>query len=269
MNICKVLLLTLVLFLVMTSNVESSNRQSTSSCGDIHNISDPFQLKSNPKRGGFSMYDMTCEDNRTIMYLLDGRYYVLSINYTTGLDFLASLIKVVEEGLQKDNCSTLPHYSLLMNGKGENYYQRNFIIGGATDLVIVNCSKPVSSPFYIATDPCIEGSKSSNTSSYWNLYALVNPKVSDVWDFCTIHSWTWVSYDFSGEEHNNSSSYNYEHIHNIMADGFVLYPATLKSGFFCSFDFYSIYRGQVCQSHFFDYYGGKHQLAMKFYLNIV
>ncbi|XP_048137946.1 rust resistance kinase Lr10-like [Rhodamnia argentea] len=112
-------------------------------------------------------------------------------------------------------------------------------------LVILNCSTPVSSPFYITTGSCIKRPYSSNISSNWNLYALVNPKASYIMDFCTIHSWTWVSYDFGGEEQINSSSYNYNLIHNIMADGFGLryYVDSGIKVFMCTFDFLSIYYG--------------------------
>ncbi|XP_056160161.1 LEAF RUST 10 DISEASE-RESISTANCE LOCUS RECEPTOR-LIKE PROTEIN KINASE-like 2.8 isoform X2 [Syzygium oleosum] len=257
MNICQVLLLTLVLFLAMTSNVEPSNRRSVSSCGDIHNISDPFRLKSNPNRRGVSIYDLACEDSHTVVYLLGGRYYVQFINYT------AKQIRLVDDGLQKDNFSSLPHHSLLGNWDtytrhSSNSYYKGSQSNSPSTLVIVNCSKPINSSFYISTSPCIEGSYSSNTSLYWNLYALPNPIASDVRDVCTIHGWTWVSYYFGGEKQINSNSYNYERIHNIMADGFVLdfYSTTWKSGFFCSFDFDSIYRRQVCSSYFFDYEGG-------------
>ncbi|KAL3714375.1 hypothetical protein ACJRO7_006322 [Eucalyptus globulus] len=110
-------------------------------------------------------------------------------------------------------------------------------------LVIVNCSKSVSSPLYITTDPCIEGLYSTNTSSNWNFYALVNPNVSDVREFCTISGWTWASNDFgAGQAHN--SSFNYKQIQNIMADGFVVdyFISSGKKTFFCYFDIYNYFR---------------------------
>ncbi|KAL3714376.1 hypothetical protein ACJRO7_006323 [Eucalyptus globulus] len=257
MSIYQVLLLILVLFLAMTSNVELSDRQCTSSCGDIHNIRYPFRLRSDPKRCGDSKYKLTCEDNHTVLHFRDGRYYVQSINYST------HQIRLIDNGLQKDNCSSLPSHSraswALYNSK--IFYDPNnpYYMARGGLLIIVNFSKPVSSLLYIATAPCIEGSNSFNTSSNWNLYALINPKALDVKDFCTISRWTWVSIDFGDKEQINSSSYNYERIHNIMADGF-------DPTFFCFFDFYSIYKGhQGCRS--FLYTGGKHRLTMKFYRN--
>ncbi|XP_039160369.1 uncharacterized protein LOC120289487 [Eucalyptus grandis] len=253
MNIYQVLLLTLVLFLAMTRNVEPSNRSSASSCGNIHNINDPFRLKSNPKKWGVSIYNLACENNRTVVYLFGGRYYVQSINYDSGH------IRVVEDGLQKDNCSSLPRYSLLSSRRYRDYLQSHSDVAyNENTLVIVNCSKPVSSPSYITTSPCIEAPYSPNTSSYWNLYALVDQQVSDVWDFCTIHSWTWVSSDFWAEGLINSGSSNYGRIHDIMANGFRLnfYQSSGIKAFLCFFDFFSVYGGFTgCGS---DYYS-KHR----------
>ncbi|XP_039158836.1 cysteine-rich receptor-like protein kinase 1 [Eucalyptus grandis] len=117
-------------------------------------------------------------------------------------------------------------------------------------IVILNCSKPVSSPLYITTAPCITGLYSSTTSFNWSSYALINPIASDVRDFCTISSWTWVQWPME------INSFNYELIHNIMADGFVIGfdIFSVKRTFFCFFDVYSIYRGQACGSKY--YYGG-------------
>ncbi|XP_056158513.1 rust resistance kinase Lr10-like [Syzygium oleosum] len=236
MNVYPVLLLVLVLLQAMASNAKSSNQQCASSCGDIRNISYPFRLKSDPKGCGNPKKELVCEDNRTVMYLLDGRFYVQSINYST------YQIILVNDGLQKDNYSSLPHYSWQLydlNIDANSSYGRSE--EGA--VIIVNCSKPVNSPFYISTSPCIEGSYSSNTSSNWNLYALLNPKASDVREFCTISSWTPVSDDFGPSKGVNISFYNYKLIHKIMADGFALsfYELSVKKTYFFCFDFYGYF----------------------------
>ncbi|KAL3714385.1 hypothetical protein ACJRO7_006330 [Eucalyptus globulus] len=259
MNICQVLLLTLILVLAMTCGVESKQQCFTSSCGNIHNISYPFRLKTDPKGCGSMYFELICEDNRVLVYSGDDRYYVQSINYST------RQIKYVNDGLQKDDCSSLPHDSLRLNSD----FNKSIV-------VIVNCSKTVSSPFYITTSPCTERLYSSNTSLNWNLYALVNPKVLDVRDFCNIYSWTVTDY-FGVGEHINSSFYNYKVIHSIMADGFVVHydmphRSSLKKAFFCYSDWYiyfHLYRyfysrrlamsatgGQVCRSIY--YYGSKY-----------
>ncbi|KAL3714393.1 hypothetical protein ACJRO7_006337 [Eucalyptus globulus] len=266
MNICQVLLLTLVLFLTMISNVESSSQRCIpSSCGDVLNISFPFRLKSHQRGCGISKFELACEDNRTILNFLNGQYYVQFINYT------GRQIRLVDNGLQRDNCLSLPHHSLSLY----DFHRVSTLDNPYSSLsyknisVIVNCSKPVSSPFYIATDPFIEGSYSTNTSSNWNLYALVNPNVSDVRDFCTISSWTWASQDFGGGQAHNSSL-NYKQIHNIMADGFVLnyHIFSWKKTSFYYYDIYNylhLYRYFFSKRLYVSYCGGGQFCASTYY----
>ncbi|XP_039173664.1 rust resistance kinase Lr10 [Eucalyptus grandis] len=267
----------------MTSIAKLSNPLCVaSSCGDIHNISDPFRLKSDPKECGNVNYELTCEGNRTVLYMNRGRYYVLSINYST------HQIRVVDDGIHKGNCSSLPRHQPTGNWPLHLQYSYAHYTPPTKSVVIVNCSKLVSSSFYIAINPsCTVGSYSSNTSSSWKLYALANPNVSDVRDFCTIGSWTKVSIFSANNEQINNSLYNYELIHNMMADGFVIdvpTPIPLESTltcisvsrsillqrcghvvgqiFFCLFDFSSILDGQVCGVKF--YYDAKFVIGMPF-----
>ena len=237
MNVYPVLLLILVLLQAMASDAGPSNpRCIASSCGDVHNISYPFRLKSDPKGCGNPKNELVCENNRIVMYLLDGQFYVQSINYST------YQIILVDDELQKDNCSFLPHYSWWLY---DLWIDPNNVYNLCEEamLVIVNCSKPVNSLFYISTSPCIEGLYSSNTSSNWNLYALLNPNASDVRDFCTISSWTQVSDDFGPSKGVNISFYNYKLIHKIMADGFALSfdEVSVKKTYFFCFDFYGYF----------------------------
>ncbi|KAK7815340.1 hypothetical protein CFP56_001736 [Quercus suber] len=69
-----------------------------SSCGDIHDISSPFRLKTDPKNCGDPRYELLCENNHTVVYLAEGRkYYVQEINYSM------YRIRVVEPVIQKEN----------------------------------------------------------------------------------------------------------------------------------------------------------------------
>ncbi|XP_039173654.1 rust resistance kinase Lr10-like [Eucalyptus grandis] len=203
----------------MTSTTKLSNPlYVASSCGDIHNISNPFRLKSDPEGCDLSKYELACEDNRIVLYSNGGRYYVLSINY------YSSEIRLVDDGIQKGNCSSLPHLHISRDNRisGPELY-----IASNRVMVIMNCSKPVSSSFYIAINPsCIVGSYSSNTSSSWKLYALANPKASDVRDFCTIRSWTRVRYSYS-----NIKKITANFKHKLGEGGYgSVYKGTLRSG---------------------------------------
>ena len=52
-----------------------------SSCGNIPNISFPFRLKSDPESCGDPRYELSCENNRTVLHLFAGKYFVQKINY--------------------------------------------------------------------------------------------------------------------------------------------------------------------------------------------
>jgi hypothetical protein len=77
-----------------------------SSCGNIHNISYPFRLKSDPQTCGDLRYNLSCENNHTVLYLFEGKYYVQVINYNN------YTIRIVDSGIQKQNYYSTPAYSL-------------------------------------------------------------------------------------------------------------------------------------------------------------
>ena len=80
----------------------------SSSCGNIPNISFPFRLKTDPENCGDSKYVLSCENNRTVLYLYGVKYYVQEIiynNYT---------IRIVDSSIRKDNYLSFstPNFSL-------------------------------------------------------------------------------------------------------------------------------------------------------------
>ncbi|KDP22159.1 hypothetical protein JCGZ_25990 [Jatropha curcas] len=133
-----------------------------SSCGHLHNISFPFRLKGDPENCGYRSYEFSCENNLTSLYLYSGKYLVQAINYNN------ATLRVVDFTVKYDNCSSLPRYSLT----GANFsfwdpydwrwnslrWDRN----GREPKIIVffKCSKPVNSPLYVDTAPCINGNYS-------------------------------------------------------------------------------------------------------------
>jgi hypothetical protein len=75
-----------------------------SSCGNIQNISYPFRLEGDPPICGDQRYNLSCENNQTVLYLYAGKYYVQEIDYS------AYTIRVVDPGIhEKDN---IPRYFL-------------------------------------------------------------------------------------------------------------------------------------------------------------
>jgi hypothetical protein len=79
---------------------------SPSSCGEITNITHPFRLKGDPTSCGDPRYELSCENNKTVLTLYSGKYYVKSINYQN------YTIQIVDQGIKEGNCSSIPRYFL-------------------------------------------------------------------------------------------------------------------------------------------------------------
>ncbi|KAF8015319.1 hypothetical protein BT93_H0969 [Corymbia citriodora subsp. variegata] len=202
-----------------------------SSCGEIHNISYPFRLKGDPKNCGDSRYELACENNRTILYLFAGRYYVKSIYYEFygGQDNFNGSITVIDDGMQKGNCSSLPRYSLAHSNfsyygpyNGSNFRWTPLI-------AFMKCSQPVTSTSYVDTKPCIKGAYTADTVPYFSQqkvysYAALNLQVGEIKDSCIITMMAFVSDQIFGWEGGqyNRGSLPYKDLHIIMAEGFNL-----------------------------------------------
>lgn len=76
-----------------------------SSCGNIKNISYPFRLRGDPAGCGLIDYQLSCENNQTILEYRSGKYVVKGIWYDE------QTIKVVDFNLANGSCS-LPYSSL-------------------------------------------------------------------------------------------------------------------------------------------------------------
>nr|GMD55079.1 LEAF RUST 10 DISEASE-RESISTANCE LOCUS RECEPTOR-LIKE PROTEIN KINASE-like 2.1 [Ipomoea batatas] len=98
----------LICVLVIQFPCHSNSRQycNPSSCGSIHNISSPFRLNTDPENCGNPNYQLTCEQNRTVLTLKSQKYFVQSINYNN------FTIRLVDPGVQDNNLCSFPRYSL-------------------------------------------------------------------------------------------------------------------------------------------------------------
>ncbi|GMY07471.1 LEAF RUST 10 DISEASE-RESISTANCE LOCUS RECEPTOR-LIKE PROTEIN KINASE-like 2.8 isoform X2 [Fagus crenata] len=149
-------LIALLLVHETCSTDEVNHQCPPSSCGNILNISYPFQLKSDPETCGDLRYSLSRENNLTVLYLFEGqsKYYVQEINYNN------YTIRIVDSGIQKDNYSSTPTYSL-------NHYKFSSFTSVYTAAVFLSCETPVNSPFYLDTSTCIDNGDqyaSSNSS---------------------------------------------------------------------------------------------------------
>ncbi|XP_042487657.1 rust resistance kinase Lr10-like [Macadamia integrifolia] len=221
------------LFIVLQANCEAQKSEcSPSSCGNLVNISYPFWLKGHdpPPECRDPRYELSCENNRTVLYLYSGKYYVDSISYRN------RTMRVVDSGLQTHNCSSLPLYSL--TNLANFSHSTNLEIFGTTDtdpflypssrqlenyIVFLSCESPIvpftansssSAPHFVDTSPCINGSSGSQYS-----YVFVGDELnySDVPDSCTIGTMVPIRKLQKAGDHRSFSEIHYE-----MAMGFEL-----------------------------------------------
>ncbi|KAF6140839.1 hypothetical protein GIB67_042252 [Kingdonia uniflora] len=172
-----------------------------SSCGNLRNISYPFWLKGDPTGCGHPDYELSCENNRTILYLYSGKYYVDSISYAN------FTIQILDPGLLSDNCSPLPHYSLTTQNFSQSYYNYDsydysydysnepYQLPGMflyAQLVFVSCPFQVESQQYVNFTPCIN---STNSSAMYSYAVSGDMKPSDLKDSCRIDLAVAVSSD--------------------------------------------------------------------------
>ncbi|XP_004298577.1 PREDICTED: probable receptor-like protein kinase At5g39030 [Fragaria vesca subsp. vesca] len=190
---------------VGASNLKDGAKCVPSSCGDIHDISYPLRLQQDPEQCGDSRYTLECDHNNiTVLRLFSQEYYVKAIDY----DF--NRIRVVDPGLEKNNCSSLPHFPLSPYNFSYHSWEPYNV-----PVIFLKCANPVNSSRYVSTAPCI------NSEMYG--YAVPgNISTEDVENGCTVY-WmsltTWMPY----EEDRNVS---YQDIHDQMVYGFELRYST-------------------------------------------
>lgn len=98
-----VLIFLVSIFLAQARNLNEVD--CSSSCGDIHNIKYPFRLRGDPSGCGDPDYEFSCVNNKTILEIFPGKYYVKNISYTD------NLLRLVDVNLANGSCS-LPSGSL-------------------------------------------------------------------------------------------------------------------------------------------------------------
>ncbi|KAI5342584.1 hypothetical protein L3X38_010459 [Prunus dulcis] len=121
-------------------------------------------------------YELSCENNVTMLYLYSGKYYVQAINYNN------CTIRVVDANLRKGNCSSIPRNSFT----GYNYSDHN----------PYSFQNPVNSPLYVETAPCtdaISSPSSARPHSQRNSFVMVgHVNASDLRELCHVEL---MSYD--------------------------------------------------------------------------
>ncbi|KAI8571100.1 hypothetical protein RHMOL_Rhmol01G0091000 [Rhododendron molle] len=173
--------LLLLLLLLGVTCQENKNQQFINSCGDIHNITLPFQLQGDPSsHTAYNEYfTLSCdENNRTVLNLLSGKYYVQSINYTS------FTIRLADVGIQtSDICSSFPLSSLsdFFNGAVPYSIFPIMMSISSSTVVFLSCENPIQSAVYVnRTGYCVTRDESGN--GYYSYVMVGEPEVA-LWDF--------------------------------------------------------------------------------------
>jgi hypothetical protein len=182
-------LIAVVVLLHQTCNTSAGDHCPPSSCGSILNISYPFRLTSDPKNCGNQRYNLSCENNQTlVLHLYHGRYYVRQINYT---DYS---IRIVDPGIglnANEYYSFIPRYSLEYNNfnSGDPYQAISTL-----HTIFVECEKPVNSQYHLNISACIGDGVYPNSKRY--TYALFSEYRSalELGDLCQVEQISLTSY---------------------------------------------------------------------------
>ncbi|KAI9081743.1 hypothetical protein K1719_036291 [Acacia pycnantha] len=244
---CSVLWLSLRLTKGVLSS-EHANKSCTSSCGIITNISYPFRLRDDPPYCGHHRHELACEDNITLLHLhdsssndyaRDGRYRVvgrdevLGTYRVVGINYNNYTIRLVDAGIQKGNCSSLPCYSLspsnFISSKyyqdSSNLYDTETLSNNRTDYIdlvkqvgYLNCSNPVrDDTAYVDTAPCVNWESKGGG----HLYAVVGDLLAHQFKpQCRLKLVTLTAQDWKSLVPGGIKSYT--DIHTLLSSGFEL-----------------------------------------------
>ncbi|PQM41890.1 rust resistance kinase Lr10-like isoform X1 [Prunus yedoensis var. nudiflora] len=99
-----------------------------------------------------SRYTLHCDNNVTVLHLHSGKYLMLALNY----DY--TYIRVVDPGLEKNSCSSIPRYPLAHSNfsLGDLYYP------SSQSVTFFKCANPVKSSLNVVTAPCINNLRRTN-----------------------------------------------------------------------------------------------------------
>jgi hypothetical protein len=214
------LIIVVVVLLHQACTATAKDHCPPSSCGSFLNISYPFRLTSDPKNCGDQRYDLSCENNQTlVLYLYHGRYYVRQINYT---DYS---IRVVDSGIglnAYEYSSFIPRYSLdETNFSSGDPYQTFDSTSMSRDIVsnpmiFLKCKKSVNYENHINISACIEDGV---YSSKGYRYLLPYGSAEEVGDLCQVEQISLTSEPYFYDWRNISCT----DFHNELLWGFDLY----------------------------------------------
>ncbi|XP_017223160.1 rust resistance kinase Lr10 isoform X2 [Daucus carota subsp. sativus] len=203
---------TLLLFL-SSSGCKAVSSSSSSSCGNIQNISCPFTLKGDDQQcdSSFFTLELSCLKNRTILYLLEDKiFYVKSIDYDN------LLVRIVDPGLENNN-SSIKEDDFLALDQGYKLRKVN------QPITMMECPSPVISTRYInITSPNSSFSSSVLGKYYVYSYAYIvvgYVDITEMEDNCRISKVAWVSRHSPFSKVSKVFS-NFSEIHDALVYGY-------------------------------------------------
>ncbi|XP_038693702.1 uncharacterized protein LOC119991420 [Tripterygium wilfordii] len=147
-----------------------------SSCGDNIKIGHPFRLKGDRPTCGDPDYELSCDNNQTILSFNSAEYVVKAIDYNK------FIIRVADIGIQEHNYSSTPLHSLSPTSPIDRkfvasyyktylsaYYDQYFSsdhyfanVSNTDNIVYISCETPMKSPSFVDAAPCISKTSYSN-----------------------------------------------------------------------------------------------------------
>ncbi|TQD87043.1 hypothetical protein C1H46_027426 [Malus baccata] len=173
------ILFSVLIFLIFINGEARSDKEFcsyASSCGEIRNISYPFRLKGDPSGCGDPDYELSCVNNKTILEISPGKFYVTSISYDD------QTLRLVDANFAdvNDSCS-LPSGSVVTTGG----FLKDIRFRGVSDpdsrFRFVNCSRNISSVPEAANHtavPCLTRNRTYVYAVYDGEYSYYSPQPS-------------------------------------------------------------------------------------------
>jgi hypothetical protein len=222
MGLTALIVAVVLLHQTCTTTTTTEDHCPPSSCGSILNISYPFRLTSDPENCGDRRYDLSCENNQTlVLYLYHGRYYVRQINYSN------YSIQVGDTGIglnANEYSFNIPHYLLDFKNFSDRDPYQTYAIRMNTYLLqidlmyFVKCEKPINSQYYLNISACFEGGVYSSKRYRYALFSY-NSAV-ELGDLCQVEQISLTDRYYYYEDLINISCIDF---HNNLLRGFDLY----------------------------------------------
>lgn len=167
--LCSVLIF---LFFIQIQAQNDKQASCSSSCGEIRNISYPFRLKGDPSSCGDHDYELSCVNNKTILDVFPGRFYVKNISYDD------QIVRLVDTNFANGSCS-LPSGSIEnADGYIRDSRYRGFVSNLQSRFRFWKCSKNIIRPDNYTSVPCLTTNGTYFYTTYDGDYLFQNNETS-------------------------------------------------------------------------------------------